>query len=116
VRAPFGALLALLLAFRLLSPAGFMPSFDHGSVRIVPCPAYAGSGAAPAHQHHGGKELRQICPYAAAPAVGPAPGGAPLIAQALPAEPRLQPGRALLNVARVRKHDRPAPRGPPLAA
>jgi len=35
MRALIGALVAMLLAIRLMSPAGFMPSFEHGSVTIV---------------------------------------------------------------------------------
>jgi len=66
IRAMFGAFLAIALALRLLSPAGFMPAFDHGAVTIVACPDY---GAAAAHHHHGDpKKLQHQCPYGAAAA------------------------------------------------
>jgi hypothetical protein len=46
-------LLALLLAVRLLSPAGFMPSFDRGTITIVACPDAASAPAMMGHHHHG---------------------------------------------------------------
>ena len=68
VRTPFGALLALLLAVRLLSPVGFMPSFEHGALTIVSCPDFAPSAASPmGHHSHGDRgKGSQPCPYAAA--------------------------------------------------
>jgi hypothetical protein len=60
--------LALLLACRLLAPAGFMPSFDHGAITIVACPD--AELAAPTmlghHQHGRSKTQHQPCPYASA--------------------------------------------------
>ena len=43
------ALLALMMAVRLLAPAGFMPSFEHGAVTIVACPDADAGGAMAAH-------------------------------------------------------------------
>ena len=63
----FVALFALLLGLRLLSPAGFMPSFEHGAVTIVACPD---AGLAPAHHDHKKAKTAQPCPYAAASAFG----------------------------------------------
>src|SRR5437763_8840136 len=65
-------LLALALALRLLTPAGFMPAFERGAVTIVACPDWDnGTPATPAHHHHGGsKTLHQPCPYTAASGVG----------------------------------------------
>jgi len=63
----FAALFAVLLGLRLLSPAGFMPSFEHGAVTIVACPD---AGFAPAHHDHDKRKTGQPCPYAAASALG----------------------------------------------
>jgi len=62
-RSLFAALFAVLLGLRLLSPAGFMPSFEHGAVTIVACPD---AGLAPAHHDHDKSKTSQPCPYAAA--------------------------------------------------
>lgn len=63
-RSIFAALLALLMALRVLSPAGFMPAFEHGTVTIVACPDF-NPPAAPMG-HHGEHGHHQPCPYAAA--------------------------------------------------
>jgi hypothetical protein len=63
----FAALFAMLLGLRLLSPVGFMPSFEHGTVTIVACPD---AGFAPAHHDHDKPKAGQPCPYAAVPALG----------------------------------------------
>ena len=70
-RAFVGVLFALLLAFRLLSPAGFMPAFADGRVTIVACPDTFDAPIA-AHHHHGetGQSLHQHCPYASAAGLG----------------------------------------------
>lgn len=65
-RAAFGALLALVLAVRLLAPAGFMPSFEHGVVAIVACPETTGVEPMAAHHDGHGKIVHQPCPFAAA--------------------------------------------------
>src|SRR3954466_5652453 len=76
IRAMFGAFLAIALALRLLSPAGFMPAFDHGAVTIVACPDY---GAMAAHHHHGDpKKLQQQCPYGAGAAAATLAGFVPI--------------------------------------
>jgi len=111
------ALLALLLAVRLLAPAGFMPSFDHGAVTIVACPD-AELGVAPMAAHHHGhsKQLHQPCPYAAASGVGSlAADWAPVIGVLILAAALLL-GRTYLFIERNRTHERPPLRGPPLAA
>ena len=66
-RSMFAALFALLLGVRLLSPAGFMPSFEHGTVAIVACPD---AGPPLAHHDHHPPKSEQPCPYAAASAFG----------------------------------------------
>ena len=63
----FVALFALLLGVRLLSPAGFMPSFEHGTVTIVACPD---AFPPPEHHDHHQPKPEQPCPYAAASAPG----------------------------------------------
>ena len=111
------ALLALLIAVRLLAPAGFMPSFDRGAVTIVACPD-ADPGAAPTSVHHHGhsKQLHQPCPYAAASGLGPHPAHlAPLIG-VLILSAALLLGRTYLFVERHLAHERPPLRGPPLPA
>src|SRR5689334_5269225 len=75
-RSAAAVLLALLLAVRLLSPAGFMPAFDHGSVTIVACPdvdAPPPPMAMSGHHHHDANKHHQACPYAAAAAAATAP-------------------------------------------
>lgn len=115
-RSAAAMLFALLLAVRLLSPAGFMPAFDHGAISIVVCPD---GDPAPApmthHHHHGHAKLQQHCPYAA----GAAPATTAelaLIVAALFAIALLLAGQPFQSVRRRRLHDRPPLRGPPLAA
>ncbi|MBV8907580.1 MAG: hypothetical protein JOZ20_01135 [Sphingomonas sp.] len=115
-RAVFGVVLALLLAVRLLSPAGFMPAFDHGSVSIVACPDYDPPPAPMAHHgQHGGKHQHQPCPYAAGGVAGTATDLF-LLAVALffAAVPML--GRSFDLFELRRSHERPPLRGPPATA
>jgi len=57
-------LLLVALAFRALTPAGFMPS-GHGPFALMICHA-----AVIPHDHHPGTDH---CPFGAAPAAGPIP-------------------------------------------
>lgn len=111
------ALLALLIAVRLLTPAGFMPSFDHGAVTIVMCPdAEPGAARMAAHHHGHSKQLHQPCPYAAASGVGSlAADWAPLIGVLVLAAALLL-GRTFLFIERSRAFERPPLRGPPVPA
>lgn len=111
------ALLALLLAVRLLAPVGFMPSFDHGAVTIVPCPD-ADGGALQMAAHHQGhsKKLHQPCPYASASGLGSLAPDLPLLVAALVLAVALLLGRTFLFLERHRTHERPPLRGPPLPA
>ena len=118
VRTICAALLALLLAVRLLSPAGFMPAFSHGTVTIVPCPDQdpAPAPAPMAHHDHGPKALHQPCPYAAAgnpPAAQMQPAH---IAALLPVASAPLIGRTFEPAEFQRVHERPPLRGPPLPA
>jgi hypothetical protein len=127
------AVLALGLAVRLLTPAGFMPSFAGGALAIVECPEADGAPptmampempgmdmaamATPGTRHdHGKNGFHQLCPYAqAASLAGIDPGVASLVALVLLAA--LSPvARALLAFARRATRDRPPSQGPPLPA
>jgi hypothetical protein len=114
-RAIWAALLALVLALRLLTPAGFMPAFEHGSVAIVVCPD-ADPAPAPMHHHGDHKNLHQSCPYAAASALGTFGADAPLLAATLEVGPALLLGRIFQFLEKSRSHERPPLRGPPLPA
>lgn len=111
VRSSIAALLTLLLAARLLSPAGFMPAFDHGAVTIVVCP-----DAGPSQSHHHpatDHKVQQHCPYAAASALGALPdGSAPVIAAAFFAA--ILPALSTLAAIDRQNFNRlPPPTGPP---
>jgi hypothetical protein len=110
-------LLALLLALRLLSPAGFMPAFDRGAVTIVICPDAEPAAAGMAgHHHHKSKQPHQPCPYAAASALGWLANDLPLLAGVLVVGLALLVGRPFAFLERHRTRERPPLRGPPLPA
>lgn len=134
LRLLLATVLALWLGVRLLTPAGFMPSFAEGSLAIVECPEADGVPAPPvtmphmpgmdmagmalphgAHDH-GKSGFHQLCPYAqAASLAGIDPGFAALAALVLLAA--LAPlARALLAISRRATRDRPPSQGPPLPA
>ncbi len=117
IRTVCAALLALLLAVRLLAPAGFMPSFDYGTVTIVACPD-ADPGAAPMSAHHDehSKKLHQPCPYASASGLGSLAPDLPLLVGALVLAAALLLGRTFLFLERHRTGERPPLRGPPIPA
>jgi hypothetical protein len=87
IRLLLAAMLALCLGVRVLTPAGFMPSFATGSLAIVPCPDAGGAEPvqpmpamhhmdgmampdmgtpAPVHDHGKDSFHHQSCPYASA--------------------------------------------------
>jgi hypothetical protein len=113
-----GALLAVLLALRLLSPAGFMPSFDRASVTIVACPD--GSSEAPAGQHmhhrHGKTANHQPCPYASASSLGALGPDFGALLEALIFGAALLLGRSFKFIERNSVRERPPTRAPPLPA
>ena len=115
-RAAFALFIALVLAARLLTPAGFMPSFEHGEVTIVACPDYQPD--APMAQHHHGdpKKLHQPCPYAAGSAAGTLASDFIGFAAALIFGAVALFGRSFRYLERHRTRDRPPLRGPPLPA
>jgi hypothetical protein len=120
-RSAWAAMLALVLALRLMTPTGFMPSFDDGPA-VVPCD---GIVAAPppmkmAHRaHHDGHQHgtagHQTCPYAA----GASPALLPLDSFA-GIEPPLISATAVAAFAAAfvlrSRQDRPPSTGPPAAA
>ena len=117
-RTAWAVLLALILALRLLAPAGFMPAFDHGAVTIVACPdADGGALASLAHHHHGGpKALHQPCPYAAGSGLGAlAAEFAPLLDVLLFA-PALLLGSTFRFIERNSSRERPPTRASPIPA
>jgi hypothetical protein len=115
-RVTLGAIAALLLAFRLLSPAGFMPAFDGGSVTIVACPdAEIAPSHAPAH-HHGPTTAHPGCPYAAASSLSFVGGDVALLATAILAGTVIAAAVALAASVHQSRHLRPFLRGPPFPA
>jgi len=140
VRLLLAAVLALCLAVRVLTPAGFMPSFATGSLAIVPCPDAEGAApfapapplppmpamhhmvgmamppmamAEPAHDHGKNGFHHQSCPYAAAASLNGLDLGVVLLAflATLAAVPPL--ARALPAIRRHATRDRPPAQGPP---
>jgi hypothetical protein len=106
-----------MLALRLLTPAGFMPAFDRGSVTIIICPDVESPAVAMAgHHHHAPKKLHQPCPYASAAALGGLVGDYPLLTAVLAIGLALMLGRTFNFLERQREHERPPLRGPPLPA
>src|SRR5262249_34356730 len=118
-RTALGILAALLLAVRLLMPAGFMPSFDHGAVTIVACPDWdSGTDAAPmaGHHHHGSTKLKSNCPFASAAGLSGLVQEHPLLPALLVLGLALLLGRTYAFIDRQRAHERPPLRGPPIPA
>jgi hypothetical protein len=119
-----GVLLALGMALRLLSPAGFMPAFERGAVMIVACPDAGPMPMAmvmpmdmrmPHHGQGGGKPHQQPCHCAsAAAASGPLPSASPAVL-GKPKVPDAIPNAALAQAVLIPKdRDRPPATGPPL--
>jgi len=116
-RAVLAAALALLLALRLLVPAGFMPAFDQGAVTIVACPDAQPSAAPMAGHHHGhSKTLHQPCPYAAASGLGSLAPEWGALGDVLILAAALLLGRTFLFIERHSLRSRPPSRAPPLPA
>lgn len=115
LRVLLGLSLALLIAVRLLSPVGFMPSFEHGAVAIVACPDF--DPPSPMAHHHQGKTAKhQSCPYASASSLGAADDGGFTFAAVLLVGAALLLGRASDYVEEARRYRRPPLRGPPIRA
>jgi len=113
------ALLALLLAVRLLAPAGFMPAFERGAVTIVACPdADAGfQPVASVHHHHGNsKQEHQPCPYAAASSAGALGSNLTALVGVLIFGAALLLGRSFFFIECHNLRQRPPTRAPPIPA
>ena len=115
LRALVGLFLALLIALRLLSPAGFMPSFEHGAVTIVACPDFDPPSPM-AHHHHGKTAKHQPCPYASASSLGASEDWGCNFAAVLLVGAALLLGRASDYVEASQRYRRPPLRGPPIPA
>lgn len=114
-RALVGVVFAVLIAVRMLGPAGFMPSFEADRVTIITCPDFEPAAAASIGHHHGtGAKPHQPCPYASATTFGlpDFAGGAIAVLPVITVAPL--PGRGSLFVGANRGHRRPPPRGPPI--
>lgn len=118
LRAIWAALFALLLAFRMLSPAGFMPAFDHGTVTIVACPdsdaPLLPAGSMHHHHDHGKAKHQPPCPYASASALGALGSNFGALLDVLIIGAALLLGRTFLFIERHGRRERPPLRGPPL--
>lgn len=116
MRSAWAALLLALLALRLLSPAGFMPSFERGAVTIVACPDGAPAAPMPHHSpHHPGK-FHQLCPYAAAATTATFGPDLAVILGAILFLAACLIDRPYILVARAKAREPPRLRGPPLPA
>ena len=98
-----------------------MPAVEHGRLTIIVCPdadVNAPLALGSAHHHHGhAKHEHNICPYAAAGALGAmAPDWVPIFGGALFFAAALLLGRTFLFVERQRSRERPPAIGPPIPA
>ncbi len=114
----WAAVLTLVLALRLLTPAGFMPTFEDGRLTIVECP---GSGTAPAmpampSMHHDRNQTCQSCPHATATGAGLVDSGPTALGSASFLAVPLLRAFAFVLPDRSIAHDRPPAIGPPIPA
>jgi hypothetical protein len=115
-RATVGAVFAIVLAVRLLSPAGFMPRFEPGAIVIVACPD-SGAAVVPSGHHHGkSSKSHHPCPYASAGGIGFLTFDTAAVAALLVIGMALLLGRSF-QFAEANRHRRLPPlRGPPIPA
>ena len=117
LRAAWAMMFALVLAMRLVTPAGFMPAFDQGRLTVVECP---GSGPMPMPPMSGmddsQRKVCQSCPHGTATGAG-----------LVDAQPLLIPAASFATVPprlftpasiplRRGEHERPPAIGPPIPA
>jgi hypothetical protein len=119
LRACWALAFALLVAMRLLTPAGFMPAWSDSKVRIILCDDSGTQIDAATHHAHQGKsdgsKHHQSCPYAAASAIpflSPAIAVAPPLEIASDLSASIQPARFQVE----RRIERPPSRAPPVLA
>jgi len=121
VRSACAALLALLLALRLIGTTGYMPGFDHGSLTVIACPdadVNAPLAVGTTHHHHHGhlKHDHNNCPYAAAAAVGALGADFVALIGVLIFGSALLLGRSFVFLERNNLRQRPPTRAPPIPA
>ena len=113
------AAVLLLVAARLLAPAGFMPDWKAAGLALQPCDGVVAAPPMAHHgQHHEHKQpvQHQSCPYAvAAGHSGVAPADAPAVELALPAE-AMALAEAQPAPLRPSRRQQPRARGPPAIA
>jgi len=116
IKTVFAVVLALVLAVRLLIPAGFMPEFGPGTLSIVACPDAGPAPSSGHHSHHGQpKKTHSPCPYAAGAAAASLPeAGVQALIALFGATPLAW--RTFLFVQRNRTGELPPVRGPPIPA
>jgi hypothetical protein len=108
---------AVVLAMRLVTPAGFMPWFDQGRLTVVECP---GSGPMPMAPMSGmddsQKKVCQSCPHGTATGAGLV--DAPPLLAAVESFATVTPRLATLQSLPLRRgeHERPPAIGPPIPA
>jgi hypothetical protein len=119
-RSILAVLLVLLLGLRLVGATGYMPGVDHGRLTVIICPdsdVNAPLAIAPAHHHHGqARHDHNICPYAAAAALGAVGADWAAVLSVLIFAVALLLGRTFLGIDRQSNRDRPPAIGPPLLA
>ena len=116
IRFACALLCALALSLRLLSPAGFMPTWERGQLVITICPdaAAAAVGHTMHHSHSKGSKAHQPCPFASAVSDSLADSQATQPPSSLAFGVPLVLGRTFL-FERHRQQERPPPTGPPLS-
>lgn len=118
-RCAWALLFALMLSLRLLGSAGYMPALDHGSLTLIACPdAELNALLAMGSMHHHGhmQHDHNLCPYAAAAALGATDVTfTPLIAVLLVGMALLL-GRAFALLERQSRRELPPAIGPPATA
>lgn len=116
-RAVWALMLALVLAVRLVTPAGFMPAVDHGRLTIVDCPGSDPAPMAPmTGMGHDKSKGDQTCPFATATGAGTV-GDQPLllVPERFAAVPHAHDVDIHFSLPRG-QHDRPPAIGPPIPA
>lgn len=121
IRFAWAAAFALVLGLRLLGSSGYMPELSRGSLTLVECPdadLNAPLALGMVHHHHGmGKHAHDICPYAAAAAVGAVRNDfPPLLASIMFFSAALLLGRTFRFIDRQTGRERPPAIGPPIPA
>lgn len=116
-RAGFAVLLAFVLAFRLLTPTGYMPTFDQGRLTVIECPGSSDAPMSlmPGMSHDHGKTC-QNCPHATATGAGLAAAPPLAIAATVFSSIALVVWREFAVRVAGAKYERPPAIGPPVSA